>query len=44
VAAAPNLLEALEKIVNHWDNLHPEDRQQAVEVIEKARGDRYEKG
>ena len=30
------LLEALNKIVNHWDDLHPKDRQQAREAIRKA--------
>lgn len=38
IAAAPELLEALEKIVNYWDNLHPKDRQQARAAIWKAKG------
>ena len=36
IAAAPELLAALHKIVNNWDNLHPKDRQQARAAIAKA--------
>ena len=38
ISAAPDLLEALQKIVNNWDNLHPKDRQQARAAISKAKG------
>ena len=38
IAAAPDLLEALHKIVNNWDNLHPKDRQQARAATAKAEG------
>ena len=36
IVAAPDLLAALHKIINHWDDLHPKDRQQARMAIEKA--------
>ena len=38
IAAAPELLEACEKIVNNWGNLHPKDRQQLRRAISKAKG------
>jgi hypothetical protein len=38
IAAAPDLLAALQKIVNNWDDLHPKDRQQARFAIAKAKG------
>lgn len=38
ITAAPDLLEALQKILNNWDNLHPKDRQQARAAIAKAQG------
>ena len=33
-----DLLAALQKIVNNWDNLHLKDRQQARLAIAKAKG------
>jgi len=30
------LVEALQKIVNNWDDLHPKDRHQAREALAKA--------
>lgn len=33
-----DLLDALNKIVNNWDNLHPKDREQARAAIAKAEG------
>ena len=33
------LLSALQKIVNNWDDLHPKDRAQARAAIAKARGE-----
>ena len=36
IAASPELLSALQKIVNNWDNLHPKDRQQARAAIKDA--------
>jgi hypothetical protein len=39
IAAAPDLLAALRKIVNNWDNLHSKDRAQARAAIAKATGE-----
>jgi hypothetical protein len=39
IAASPELLEALQKIVNNWGDLHPKDRQQARQAIAKAKGE-----
>ncbi|WP_150132696.1 hypothetical protein [Neorhizobium sp. SOG26] len=36
--AAPDLLEACQKIVNNWGNLHPKDRAQLRAAIAKAEG------
>ena len=33
------LLSALQKIVNNWDDLHPKDRAQARAALAKARGE-----
>lgn len=38
IAAAPDLLEALHKIVNNWSDLHPKDRAQARAAIARAEG------
>lgn len=38
IAAAPDMLEALHKIINNWDDLHPKDRAQARAAIAKAEG------
>ena len=38
IAAAPDMLAALKKIINNWDDLHPKDRQQARAAIAKAEG------
>ena len=36
ITAGPQMLKALKKIVNHWDDLHPKDRQQARAAIAAA--------
>jgi hypothetical protein len=38
IAAAPDLLDALQNILSHWSDLYPKDRQQAQEAIAKALG------
>jgi len=44
ILAAPALLDALEKIVNHWDDLHPKDRQQARAAIATVQTKKFRPG
>ena len=39
-AAAPELLAACNKVLNHWGDLHPKDRQQLRDAVAKTKGTR----